>query len=211
MNSKSVNRFLMVLCFLLSGCNSFAGTRELKIVANTPTNKSAESVKRWASNPPYLKHTGNMLNQRITNLKGTINPDTGEVEIDFDYSKVEWALGGYAFPFEIRFGDKNGSVITTVTSQDFVPEEVFYRTKPGTYGRAFLDDRPEFKQERATFIKTKGNQLKFTINQRDAQYIYTAEIGFVTTRQTRTNDPMPEFMPEKLFIKDWSKEKRYDK
>src|SRR5690606_9010266 len=100
-----------------------------------------------------------------------IDPDTGEVEITFDYPKIEWALGPSAFPFEIRFGDKNGNVITTVTSQDFVPEEVFYRTKPGTFGRAYLDDRPEFRQERATFLRPRDNQLKFTINQRDAKYI----------------------------------------
>jgi hypothetical protein len=209
MSSIKSKSILLLSCFLLNGCESFAGTRDLKVAAHTATDKPAESVKRWKK--AGLKHTGNLLNQRITNLKGRINPGTGEVEIDFDYPKLEWALGPTAFPFQIRFGDKNGSVITTVTSQDFVPEEVFYRTQPGTYGRAFLDDRPDFRQERATFIRAKNNQLKFTINQRDAQYIYTAEVGFVTTQKTRTHEPMREFMPENIFIKDWSKEKRYEK
>lgn len=203
-----MNTLLSTTVFLWS-LFVFADYKEIKAVVNTQSSRKEEAVKSLAKSG--LLHTGNQLNQRIKNLKAFIDREKGEIKIDFDYPTLEWALGPTAYPFWINLADKNGNVLDKFTStEDFVPEGIYVRTEPGTIGRSYLDEKVG-KQKKAFLMKTNGNTLRYDVNLRDAAFIEMVEVGLMTTLKRRIHGSMQEFVPEKVFIKDWSKEKEYKK
>jgi len=182
--------------------SSAKGYEKVESKIYTLPTQPADKVEKYEN--AGLFHSGNQINMGIKNLKATINRDAGKVAINFDYPKPWWFTGSCAYPIQIRFYDKNGQPITHIrTGEDYVPKEVYVRTKPGTYNRAFLDTRPEFKQKKAELLKKKNNEIVYAINQRDAAYATKVLVGFLTTTKTRTCGPLEEFMPEKFF-EDWS-------
>lgn len=197
----------LMLAFIVFACHAFADYQEIKSVVNTQSTRDADNVKRLEKSG--MLHTGNQLNKRLKNVRVSIDREKGEVKIDFDYPTLEWALGPVAYPFWINLADKNGNILDKFkTTEDFVPKGVYERTQPGTVGRSYLDES-KGKQRKAFLMKPTGNTLRYDVNMRDAPHVEIVEIGFMTTMKTRIHNAMDEFVPEKIFIKDWSKEKEY--
>ena len=185
---------------------ALAGFVTIKSIINTQSTRDVEAVKRLKK--VGMLHTGNQLNSRMKNLKVLLDRSTGELKIEFDYPILEWALASYAYPLWINLSDKNGNILDRFkTVEDFVPEGVYKRTDPKTNGKALLD-RKDGKPNKAFLMKLTGNMISYDVKLRDAPYIEIVEVGFVTMLADRQNS-MEEFVPEKIFIKDWSKDKEY--
>jgi hypothetical protein len=202
-------KWLLTYSFIFLTVPAFADFKEIKSVINTQPSRKDAAVKSLAK--AGLLHTGNQLNQRIKNLKVSIDRTAGKIKIEFDYPSLEWALGPSAYPFWINLADKNGNILEKfTTSEDLVPEGVYYRTQPGTVGRSYLDEKSG-GQRKAFLMKPTGNVLRYDVNLRDVGSIEIAEVGFITTLKRRNQGQMDEFVPEKIFIKNWSSEKVYEK
>lgn len=199
---------LTILTTVFSICSYASDEKivDLEVSVYTQSSKPEEIIKRYEK--ANLYHTGNELNKRLTNVKASLDRSNNSLNISFDYPTKEWSITPSAYPLIVRYADSNGQVLGSFyTGEDFVPKSIYLRTKPGTFARAHLDDRPQFNQKKAFLLEEKDNQLGYTINARDAAFVKIIEIGFDTTSDRRTSSPIPEFMPKDKFVYDWSKNK----
>lgn len=199
-------RSILMAAMVLIAIPAFGDYEEIKVVVNTQSTRKEQDVKRLEK--AGMLHTGNQLNKRIKNAKVFIDRANGKIKLEYDYPSLEWALASYAYPFWFNLADKNGNILERFkTSEDFVPEGVYFRTDPKTNGRSLLDGH-RGKYKKALLIKPTGNIQTYDVNLRDAPHVRIVEFGFITTLSGRQN-PMDEFVPAKIFIKDWSKDKEY--
>lgn len=174
------------------------------IVFTKPTTSDA-SIKRFEK-AGYV-HTGKLLNQRIKNLKVSVDRSKGLLRIELDYPSLEWYRDSMKFPLLIRVADKNGNILSFFHTQPFVLAGVYDRTRPNTWGRSYLDGTMGSPKKKAVQIKPKGNFFDYDLDQKDAEHVAIVEVGFVTKIDSGMDATLSqvEYWPEAKFIKDWSK------
>ena len=197
--------FILIILFAFP---SFAGGwQNIKSQVGTATTAKAEQINRWTK--AGLINPSHELNKGIKNVSVQLDKFAGKMRIKFDYPSMYWLMSGGSVPMVIRFYDKNGQYLDNVYTNDFVLEDVYARTKPGTLARVNLDGRKEHGIERAGRIG-KNNSFDIPVSQVVASHVGIVELGFDATS---SNNPLGKIQEEyglfKSIFKDWSKDKKY--
>jgi hypothetical protein len=168
---------MFFLSLLITGCFS---ERTLKSTAITYAPRDPNIYAHMYEEYGLVSEK---LNAEIKNLTVTIDRNSGELKIRFDYPSGLW-VKKVDFPISllIRIFDKNGSYITRFTTkEEFLPEKRIAGIKKWKEGRDPATLPALVLGDGAVPLKPKDNLFIYKINMKDAEFANIVEVGFSNT------------------------------